>query len=101
MFDRELGGVHSRPRVQLAQSVIVVAFFQEREIGRLWEVALVVEQMKDPHWLLRYQVYHRQIVLCIERKEISHEATCTISVNGAKILNANVYKFEYKYNKYI
>lgn len=63
MPDRELGRIHSGPRVQFAQSVIVVTLLQEREIRGFREVALVVQQVKDAHRFLRDQMNDRQIVL--------------------------------------
>lgn len=45
VFDAEFHGGHSRPEVELVESVIVVALFEERAVGRLGKVGFVVQQM--------------------------------------------------------
>ena len=59
----ELGNVQSRSRVQFVESVVVMAFLQERRVGRLRKIRLVVQQMKNTHGLLREQMNHWQIIL--------------------------------------
>lgn len=68
MLDRELRRTHSRPGVQFAQCVVVMAFFEKRQIRGFWEIALVVQKMQNPNGFLRYQVYDWQIVLQLKNE---------------------------------
>ena len=56
MLDAELHGGHPRPGVELIEGVIVVTLLQEREVGGLGEVGLVVEQVKNSDRLFSQHV---------------------------------------------
>lgn len=63
MFDAKLHWGHTRPEVELVECVIVVALFEERSIGRLGEIGLVVKQVKHADRFLGNQIDHWLVVL--------------------------------------
>ena len=63
MFDAKFHGGHSRPEVELVESVIVVALLQEGAVGRLGEIGFVVQQMQDANRLLGNQTNYRLVIL--------------------------------------
>ena len=56
VFDSELQRIHARPRVDLVEGMIVMTFFQVRDVTRFREIAFVVEEMQDADGLLSNQV---------------------------------------------
>ena len=62
MLDSKLHGRHPWPGVELVERVVVVALLQEREVGGLREVGLVVEQVEDADRLLGQHVEDRLVV---------------------------------------
>ena len=63
MFDAEFHGGHSGPEVEFVESVVVVAFLEERGVCRLGKVGFVVQQMQNTNRLLGNQANHRLIIL--------------------------------------
>lgn len=65
MLDAKFHGRHSRPEVELVESVIVVAFLQEGAVSRLGEIGFVVQQMQDANRLLGNQTNYRLVILLL------------------------------------
>lgn len=63
VLNRELRGIHSRPRIQFTERVIVMAFFEKRKVRCFREIAFVVQEMKNPDRFLSNQVDDWQIIL--------------------------------------
>ena len=66
----EFGRIHSRPRVELAESMIVIAFLEEGQVSGFGEIALVIEEVQYAHRFFGDQVDDRKVVLKKNRYKI-------------------------------